>query len=211
MSKEPSTAEVLLQIGEMLKALNSKAPEPTDNNAKALDLLTKFLEKQDDRQHQAREREDLETKEARKLGRHVNAAGVYENNFPPDISWLNPLGERDHPRPELKCRMIYVGQELKKEGLSREECDLLNQCVPGDYFVTKADGSRIKFIIKGKFSSAGTMETMSFHFPCKGPGDRDNHAPMTAYLREVLGDKVPTPTELLAEIDRLKAQISASA
>lgn len=38
-----------------------------------------------------------------------------ENKFSPEISWLNPLGEKDHPRPGLKCD-FYLGTQDGKSG-----------------------------------------------------------------------------------------------
>lgn len=132
-----------------------------------------------------------------------------ENQFHPDVSFLNPLGEKDHPRPELKVRMTWVGHKLTKEGLSREEIDLLNRIKPGSYRVTKADGSRIKFDCVAAEDAFGNIERLSFHFPCKSVEDRHNHASMASYLREAMGESMPRVDYLLAEIDKLKAELAS--
>lgn len=142
---------------------------------------------------------------------HQEQARPHENLFnPPMISALNPLGERDHPRPDLKCKMIWVGHELTKEGLSREEIELLNRMQPGEYRVTKADGLTIPFRVSSRVKDSGALDHLSFHFPCKTPEHRQNHAPMTSYLREVLGEAQTVQT-LQAEVERLRALVAGGA
>jgi hypothetical protein len=131
-----------------------------------------------------------------------------ENQFHPDFSFFNPLGEKDNPRPNLRCKMIWVGHKLTKEGLTREEIEYLNRIPPGHYWVTKADGKRIKFDVVAREDELGRTETLSFHFPCKTTEDRHNHGSMLSYLREALGESLPRVEYLLAEIDKLKAELA---
>jgi hypothetical protein len=138
----------------------------------------------------ARAEEDVvSAKDARKMGRSLGASGVYENRMPPEISAYNPKGDRDNPRPELRCKMIWVGFNLTKEALSLEEIELINQVKPGVYRVNKADGSNIELEVSGRNDTAGRPELLTFHFPCKAGSDRHNHMPMTAYLKEVLAQQ----------------------
>jgi len=157
--------------------------------ADVLARMTAIMEEQQEQRRKQglrEELEDLSTADARKASRHIGATGVAENNFPPEISNYNKKGERDNPRPELRCKMIWVGINLTKEMLTREEIELVNQVQPGDYRVTKADNSTIEFTVEGKVDRAGKPELLRFHFPCKHVEDRQNHMPMTSYLREVL-------------------------
>ena len=132
----------------------------------------------------------------------------HENLFnPPLISHFNPLGERDHPRPDLKCKMFWVGYEATKDGLTREEIDLFNRMQPGEFRVTKADGSTIPFSVGSRYADSGALEHMTFHFPCKNDTDRHNHASKTSYLREVLEGASPSVSGLLAEVAALKARL----
>ena len=134
----------------------------------------------------------------------------HENLFnPPMISALNPLGERDHPRPDLQCRMIWVGYELSKETLSRQEIELLNRLQPGDYWVTKADQKRIRFNVAEKITDGGQREMLTVHFPCKGKENSQNHASLVAYVQEVLGER-PDSDMLLTQIEKLKVQLAAA-
>lgn len=167
-----------------------EAAEPT--MAEAMARLAAILEDQQkarQKQDVRAEIEDLNSVEARKAGRSLGATGVYENRLPPEISVYNPKGERDNPRPELRCMMVWVGFKLSNMGLTRDEIELLNQVKPGDYRVTKADGSTIDFTVDGKQDRAGKPELLSFHFPCKAVEDRQNHMSMTSYLKEVLAQQ----------------------
>ena len=139
---------------------------------------------------------------------HQEATRPHENLFnPPLVSEANPLGERDHPRPELRCKMYWTGYEIKKESLSCTEIELLNRIKPGVYQVHKADGQRISFTVGEKRSDSGTIEQLTFHFPCKGAEHRQNHNSMTAYLQEALGETV-TAEGLRAQIVALERQIA---
>jgi hypothetical protein len=131
-----------------------------------------------------------------------------ENRFPPEISYLNPLGERDNPRPELKCKMFWVGYKLSKEVLTKEEIDLLNKIQPGSYRVHKSDGRSIPFVVAAKDDESGRLEKLSFHFPCKNRDDRQNHMPMASYLREALGDVRPDVDRLLEQVQALQAELA---
>ena len=63
-----------------------------------------------------------------------------ENVAGPEISALNPLGERDHPRPELPCPKVWLGGfPIDREQSTREELELINRLQPGEYTVTRVD------------------------------------------------------------------------
>ena len=133
----------------------------------------------------------------------------HENLFnPPLYSHFNPEGERDSPRPELKCKIIWVGYELTKDGLTKAEITLLNRLQPGSFRVTKADGRTIPFTVAAKENDGGQLERLTVHFPCKGSEDRQNHNSMVAYLSEVYGEQLSTD-RLLKQISDLKGQLDA--
>lgn len=69
-----------------------------------------------------------------------------ENKFVPDISAYNPRGEKDFPRPQLRCEylMPWPIKPGAAEELTREEIELLNLLQAGDHTVKRADGSKIK-------------------------------------------------------------------
>ena len=131
-----------------------------------------------------------------------------ENPQYPGISGLNPLGELAHPRPELRCKMFWVGYRLNKDMLTHEEIDLLNKVTPGEYRVTKSDGTMVPFTVDGKQDLAGRLERLTFHFPCKNTDDRMNHMPMISYLREAMGEALPSVDRLMAQVRALKAELA---
>ena len=138
----------------------------------------------------------------------AEAARPRENPQFPGKSALNPLGDHAHPRPELKCRMFWVGYKLSKEGLTHEEIELLNRVQPGEYRVTKSHGRSIPFTVAARLGTDGRLEQMTFHFPCKSTEDRHDHNSMTAYLREILGEA--TTVEVLRK-QLAEAQVALAA
>ncbi len=186
--------------------MKKQVEEPSVNDALA--VMTQIL--QEMRSNKNATPDSLDTL-AKGIEQLVNSekGKTRENMFHPDFSTLNPLGEKDHPRDELRFPMTWVGHKLKKEGLSREEITLLNTIKPGTYRVTKADGSRIKFDVVAKEDVHGGIERISIHFPCKSVEDRHNHASMSSYLREALGEAQPRVDYLMNEIEKLKAELAA--
>ena len=75
--------------------------------------------------------------------------------------------------------------------------------------MTKADGNRIKFQVRHKFNDNDVLEEVNVWFPCKG-ADKHNHGSLISYCHQALGEAIPTATELLAEVARLKAELAAS-
>lgn len=132
-----------------------------------------------------------------------------ENVAPPRISVFNPSGDRDHPKPPLKCEMFWVGYDLRPEVLTPEEVDLMNRLEPGEYVVMKADRTQIPLTVTAKRNSNLKLERLDVWFPCKGQ-DRHNHGSMESYLRQVLGESIPTADELMTELTRLKQELKLS-
>ena len=126
-----------------------------------------------------------------------------------------PDGDLAHPKPELQCKMFWVGYELRTDTLTPQEVELLNRLKPGEFRVTKADGVGIPFRVSAKHSDKldaqgrPTLEELSVWFPCKGDA-RQNHLSMTSYLQQALGDKLPTLEEAMAELTRLKAELASA-
>lgn len=116
-----------------------------------------------------------------------------ENRRHPAISVYNPLGERDHPRPPLKCEMNWVGYPLTTDNLSPEEITLLNQAVGGEFQYHKTDGAEETLKIKAFLGLGGALDKLDFTFPCRGDL-KTNQPAMTVMLREAFG----MPDELTA-------------
>lgn len=84
-------------------------------------------------------------------------------------SAYNPLGERDHPRPKLKCHMYFgsapLGSPKEVTTLTREEIDALNQLTPGHYRITKMDKSKMVVEIKGQLNSNRQLDRLWILLP----------------------------------------------
>lgn len=73
-----------------------------------------------------------------------------ENKFFPGISAFNPRGDKDFPRPALKCTMFLMSQPADQESLTREEIELLNLIEPGEYTITLVDARKILLQVTGE-------------------------------------------------------------
>lgn len=143
-----------------------------------------------------------------KLLQEREEARPHENLFnPPMKSAFNPEGDRDNPRPDLKCQMFWVGFKMSKDNLRRVEIELLNRIEPGAYKVTKADGKVIPFTVIARYEDTGTLDRMNISFPCKSADDRASHLSMESYLREALGETASTES-LRAQIEQLKIKLA---
>lgn len=139
-----------------------------------------------------------------------------ENTESPGISEYRPLGTAAYPDLALKCKMTWVGYEIDVDNLRVDEIAWLNQLQPGEYRVTKADGTKIPFKVTAKHSQTFDEATQRFKleqldiwFPCKGE-HRQNHLSMVAYCQQAVNGSIPSTDELLREVTRLKAEIAAT-
>lgn len=134
-----------------------------------------------------------------------------ENKQAPGLSvYSNPRGDLADPKPDLQCKVFWVGYEIKTDTVTPYELELLNRLQPGEFRVTKSDGTLIPFQVKAKHNDRFKLEELSVWFPCKGD-HRQNHGSMISYLRQALGDHVPTVEELLVELARLKQELTDAA
>ena len=108
-----------------------------------------------------------------------------ENETHPGVSVYNPLGERDHPKPPLKCKMFWCGVDEQIEVLTREEVELMNQLMPGSYPFHRTDGSVDKLTVTAESDAYGVWTRMFVDFPATGDA-RANLPSRVAMLREVL-------------------------
>ena len=132
-----------------------------------------------------------------------------ENKQAPGISvYSYPEGEMARPKAEFKCKKVYwIGYDMTTETLTPHEIDLVNRLEPGDYRVTKSDGTVIPFKVTAKHNDRFQLEELAVWFPSKGE-HRHNHGSMVSYIQQALGEKIPTAEELLAEVTRLRAELA---
>ena len=182
----------------------------TDEPVKQSDLLAAIkllLDQAGGASHDQKERTAIEVErlllEQERLKREMP-----ENKQSPGISVFSyPEGDLAKPKPPLRCKTIWAGQEITGDVETPLELDLLNRLQPGEYRVTKANGVKIQFIVTPKHDQNGLLEEMNIWFPCKGEHKSD-HLSMVSYCQQVLGDAIPSASELMAQLAKLKAELA---
>lgn len=90
-----------------------------------------------------------------------------ENRFGPDISAYNPRGEREFPRPRLRCKYFlpWPVDPGAAEEFTREEIQLLNLVEPGEHTILRADRTKIKVLVRieKKFDSDEPSHVVFHH------------------------------------------------
>jgi hypothetical protein len=100
-----------------------------------------------------------------------------ENPISPDISDANPFGDRDNPRPGLKCDWWYgvIDEKTKKAARSGHEMDpksltvweqlALNSLEPMQGEVERLDGARMPVAVAAMKDDFGKTLYMTLAFP----------------------------------------------
>ena len=181
--KDPTMAQVLMQFAELLKEMKeSQGGVQQKEMLNQAEILQQIL---------------IKTKP--------------ENVAPPLIGvYTYPEGERDRPKPALKCKMTWVGYELDPNVLTPDEIDALNALPPGVTRVTKADSTKIEFRVTPVHNSNLELERLDIWFPCKGE-QRHNHGSMLSYCRQAVGTATPDVNDLIAQLEDAKRQLAARA
>ena len=130
--------DVMTRLTTALESLNKRSDEAGTSGqvAQAIVMMAAAIEKLNAGQMQAAQ---LQADMHRRVTRP-------ENNFPPLISAFNLRGDKDFPRPELKCPM-FIPWPVEAEANTREETELLNLLEPGEFMVTRGDRSKVKITV----------------------------------------------------------------
>lgn len=131
-----------------------------------------------------------------------------DNREHPGISvYSYPEGDKARPRPNLKCKMLWVGYDLTIDTLMATEIELLNRAEPGRFRFTRTDGSQDWLNVEATVTDVGSLERLQFTFLT---AERKDTLPsMVGMLREAFKVKSPEQIELdtlRAEVERLKTQ-----
>ena len=130
-----------------------------------------------------------------------------ENPRAPMISAFNPQGDRDHPRPTLKCKMFLRAYPIDGTTETVEELTLLNMLTPGIYWITRQDGMKVKMPVVADENSAGEVERMLILLPME-EDHKQGYPPFSVLLREALGLGLPDAAAQQAELERLRAEVA---
>jgi hypothetical protein len=106
------------------------------------------------------------------------AAPIHEYKQSDGVSELNPLGDRDYPRPGLKCRMWYGivddqddnkvkrAFEIYDHDISLWEQLALNMLTPMEKVIKKLDGSDLRVtVVEQRNQASGALERMVIGLP----------------------------------------------
>ena len=138
----------------MLAALESLAAKPdrTDREDSALDRLAAAFERMASAQLEGADR----------VAKATKAVTRPSNEAPPKISTLNPRGDKDFPRPQLKATFL-LPWAADWDTLTREEIELLNLILPGDYVVKRNDATKVKIAVRATYKvDSDTIDKVLF-------------------------------------------------
>lgn len=130
--------------------------------------------------------EETLKKQAELQAQAIAALNPRENRQSPEVSVFNPEGDITAPRPELKCRMTWLGTHLDKTTLKKEEIQLLNAVERvGEYTFQRTDDTPEKLTVTGEKDANGQWQRLQFVFDARG--DKKHNLPsMTAILRTIV-------------------------
>jgi hypothetical protein len=149
-----------------------------------------------------------------------------ENERHPGISAFSyPEGELKRPKPELRCKVFWVGIDERVEQNTPAEVELFNQLIAKTeregfssmdddkepcavYSLLKTDGSPLRVTVKGRSGMGGRLTEMVVAFPCRGD-NRHNLPTKVAMLRDMLGIRTEEG-DLRRQIAELQAQLVAT-
>ena len=161
-----------------------RAKEPEEPGPQ---MITLSLEQLKELVGQRGDTDDFLKKQAMYQAEATKKALRPENESHPGISVYNPEGERDHPTPDLKCKVFWCGYPEQKENLTATEVAVINQIEePGEFLFHRTDGSVEKATIEIERDARGTATRILVSFPCQGQ-NKHNLPSKTALLQEVLG------------------------
>lgn len=127
-----------------------------------------------------------------------------ENERHPDISAFNPKGERDFPRPKLRRKTFWAGQELHEDELTVEEIELFNKV---EHTLEARSGAWRAELRRTAKDGQSDLHVM---FPCVSIDDRMELPGMKAMMRELLGGtKAVDPESLAQRVAELEKQLAA--
>jgi hypothetical protein len=127
-------------------------------------------------------------------------APMKENKRHPDVSAYNPLGERDHPRPQLRRPVYFLGAQFEQQTLTLQEIETLNQI---ETSMESADGLSKATILR---TQAGG-EILYISVPFKDFDDLRG-LKLMGVLRDILGGTQPQTNDTMA--DRINALLQAN-
>lgn len=100
-----------------------------------------------------------------------------------------PRPENEHlppsDKPALKCKMLDCGFPVSTDVYTKEQLELLNQVVPGSYWVIKGDLSKTEVKVVGEYGPTGDLRSMAIHRDTH-EDRKHNWPPFVDVLRQIV-------------------------
>lgn len=136
----------------------------------------------------------------------------------PRVSAFNPRGDRDFPRPKLKCRkVLQCGFPFEEKAATYEELERMNMLIDvlvkckregkqlPEFMVSKADGSQARVTLETKWNEiSGHLEELQVNYPVKTIDMRTGLYSFLLMLNEMLGLEQPK-----VDVPALQARLRA--
>lgn len=136
----------------------------------------------------------------------------------PRISAFNPRGDRDFPRPKLKCPKVFqCGFPFEESQATYEELEHMNLFIDRlleakktgtslpEFMVSKADGSQARVKLETKWNEFnGTLEELHINYPVVTIDMRSGLYSFLFMLKEMLGLEQPN-----VDVPALQARLRA--
>lgn len=176
----PAQQDITDRLTIALEALAARKDQPAQNNdaiAGAIIVLAGAIERM---------------YEGQLKGANIIAEANKKSQRPfnenaPKISVFNLRGEKDFPKPKLKCKML-LPWEAEEDSLDREEIELLNLLQAGEYGVLRNDRTKVKMtvMVKTKLDSDEASILMINHDTAFNNDYHRMLPPLTEILRQML-------------------------
>lgn len=111
-------------------------------------------------------------------------------------SAYNPDGDRDHPRPKLKCYMYFgsapIGSPKEVTTLTHAEIAALNGVTPGHYRIQKMDGSKMVIEVKGQYNANRELDRLWITLP-EGDDQKNLYPPLAQFAAQCRDENRVSP------------------
>lgn len=174
------------------------APSMVGLTPDQLAYLAKLMRGDDDERMRKQAQYDAEA--------HQRVTNPSREDGPQKSVYSYPEGDYVRPRPDLKCEMFWMGHPIRQDTAEAEMLELCNRMEPGEYLITKMDGSQAKLTVEGQRDVGGKLTRLLFTFPCLSRDNKNTWPSDVAMLRQALG-LAGDMNALHAEILRLKQQL----
>lgn len=139
---QPANDDMLGRLTQAMEVIANQQAGGNNNSAieKAMDRMAAAFERMAAAQLEGADR----------VARATRIASRPSNEAYPAISKYNLRGDKDFPKPAFKY-MILAPYPVEHESCTREEVELLNLLVPGEYMIKRNDDTKVKLTVRATY------------------------------------------------------------